>query len=70
MTNNNPLIETDLRDTLCNIENHLRFINDYFAIKQQDGHCGDDMRIWHGLCHTLDMSINALRFCQDHQGNE
>lgn len=27
MNNSNPLIESDILDTLGNVENHLRFIN-------------------------------------------
>lgn len=61
MSDKNSLIEADLVDTLHNIENHLRFINDYFAEKQNES--DHDPRIWHGLCKTLDMSIdNGIRY--------
>ncbi len=61
-TNKNPLIQCTVVDTLCYVENHLRFINDYFAAKQYDKDGCEDQRIIHGLCNTLDMSIEALRY--------
>lgn len=67
MRNKNPLIETQLIDTLCNVENHLRFINDYFAIKHYDPDSMDEMEVLHGLCKTLDVSIDALRYLIDQQ---
>lgn len=70
MTDKNPLIEDQSIDTLHNIENHLRFINDYFASKQNDPDCADDIRIWHGLNKTLDMSIEAIRFEIDRSSKE
>lgn len=62
MSDKNPLIEDQSIDTLHNIENHLRFINDYFAVKHYDPDTSEDQRVLHGLCKTLDMSIDALRF--------
>ena len=63
----NPLLESDLIDSLRNIENHLRFINDYFAAKQADSDSTDDVRVLHGLCKTLDMTIDAIAFCRQQE---
>ncbi len=61
-TGKNPLIQSTIVDTLCYVENHLRFINDYFSAKQYDQDSSEDPRVIHGLCNTLDMSIEALRY--------
>jgi len=67
MSNTNPLIEHQPLDTLCNIENHLRFINDYFLLKHYDPDLMDEREVLHGLCKTLDMSIDALRHLIEQQ---
>lgn len=61
-TGKNPLIQSNIVDTLCYVENHLRFINDYFSAKQYDQDGNEDPRVIHGLCNTLDLSIEALRY--------
>ena len=61
LTNCNPLIESNLIDTLANVRDQLHFLHD-FAMRLGSTDMELDEHVSHGLCTTVAASINALSY--------